>query len=213
MIKKVFRIITDAFITILLIGGISFIILFFIGIEPFVVETGSMKPTIEPGSICFINKNVKYEDIKENDIIAFSIKTGKKVTHRAISITDQGIETKGDANDASDGVSTTKSNYIGKNIFSISKLGFIIKFLQTIYGKVILVGLIIVILVFGFLQGSKKEKNDEKDSKKNYSINDEDKKDLGKSFSSNKNDQESDNEKSKGHSEESNNKKGKRFKN
>ena len=210
MIKKVTRIITDALITILLIGGIAFIASFFMGIEPFVVETGSMKPTIDPGSICFINKNVKYEDIRENDIIAFSIKTGKKVTHRAINITDQGIETKGDANDASDGVSTTKSNYIGKNIFSIPKLGFIIKFLQTIYGKVVLIGLIIVILVFGFLQGNKKEKVNEKVSKKDYTVKEE--KDFGKRFSFYKNNQESGIEKSKSYVKESNNKKGKRFK-
>ena len=178
-IMRIIKIITDAILSIIIILGIAFIVLFFCGIEPFVVETGSMKPTIEVGSISFINKNVKYEDIKENDVIAFNIKTGKKVTHRAIKITEQGIETKGDANNSSDGVSTTKENYIGKNIFSIPKLGLIIKFFQTRGGKLVMAGLIIIILMIGLLSGSKtEEKEMKKDTKKKHTKKYFDKGDL-----------------------------------
>lgn len=165
-IMRIIKIITDAILSIILIGGIAFIVLFFCGIEPFVVETGSMKPTIGVGSISFINKNVKYEDIKENDVIAFNIKSGKKVTHRAIKITEQGIETKGDANKSSDGVSTTKENYVGKNIFSIPKLGLIIKFFQTRGGMLVLAAIIIFILMIGLLTGSKTEEKEVKKDKK-----------------------------------------------
>ena len=143
--------------TIIIILGIIIIVLYIIGIEPFVVESGSMEPALHKGSLCFINKHIKYENIKENDIIAFNLKTGEKVTHRVIHITDQGFETKGDFNNSSDGISTTKNNYIGKNIFSIPKLGYAVKFIQTVKGKAILIILIIVILLGGFLLGDDKK--------------------------------------------------------
>ena len=156
-IHKVIKVLINTLMTLLLIIGIVFIILYFIGIEPFVVESGSMKPTIEKYSLSFINKHIQYQDIKENDIIAFKASSGARVTHRAINITEEGIETKGDANSRSDGITTTKENFIGKNIFSIPKLGYVIKLIQTTSGKVILITMIIAILILGFLEDAKKK--------------------------------------------------------
>ena len=142
--------------TIIIILGIIIIALYIIGIEPFVVESGSMEPALHKGSLCFINKHIKYENIKENDIIAFNLKTGEKVTHRVIHITDQGFETKGDFNNSSDGISTTKNNYIGKNVFSIPKLGYIISLTQTTFGKIILwIATVIILLSIIFLRNKK----------------------------------------------------------
>ena len=142
--------------TIFIILGIIIIVLYIIGIEPFVVESGSMEPALHKGSLCFINKHIKYENIKENDIIAFNLKTGEKVTHRVIHITDQGFETKGDFNNSSDGISTTKNNYIGKNVFSIPKLGYIISLTQTTFGKIILwIATVIILLSIIFLRNKK----------------------------------------------------------
>jgi len=153
----------DVLMTLILIVGGIFIVLYIIGIEPYVVETGSMEPAIKRGSLSFINKHVSYESIKENDVIAYTAPTGSKVTHRAIKITDDGIETQGDKNNNSDGISTTKGNYIGKNIFSIPKLGYVVKIIQTTRGRVILITVIIVILVAGFLlDDGKKGKREKK---------------------------------------------------
>ena len=154
---KVIKAVINALMTMILIFGIIFVLLYVIGIEPFVVESGSMQPTIQTGSLSFINKNVDYEKIKENDVIAFRAQTGNLVTHRVIKITDVGFETKGDSNDISDGVSTTKDNYIGKNIFSIPKAGFLVKIIQTPRGKIILITFIILILIYGFLFGENKK--------------------------------------------------------
>ena len=151
--KKVIKVLYNALMTLILILGIVFIFLYIIGIEPFVVETGSMKPTIQPGSVSFINKRVDYDKIKEYDVIAFTASTGARVTHRVVKVTDEGFETKGDANENSDGVSTTRNNYIGKNVFSIPKAGVVVKFIQTTKGKIVIVTLIIVILLSGFLMG------------------------------------------------------------
>ena len=155
---NVIKILINNLMTLILIIGMIFIVLFIFGIEPYVVETGSMEPTIKRGSLSFINKHIKYDNINNNDIIAYILPSGSKVTHRVINITEDGFETKGDNNNLSDGISTSKDNYLGKNIISIPKVGYVVKFIQTPKGKVILFVLIIVILTGGFLLGDDKKK-------------------------------------------------------
>lgn len=157
LISKVIKGLINSLMTLVLLIGIVFIALYVIGIEPFVVETGSMEPVIHAGSISFINRHAKYDDIKQGDVIAFTVATGDRVTHRVINITEEGFETKGDANSASDGISTTRMNFIGKNIFSIPKAGYGIKLIQTKRGKIILVTIIIVFLLMGLLLGDNKK--------------------------------------------------------
>lgn len=165
-ILKTLKIFLNIILTTIIIVGIIFIILYFIGIQPFVVESGSMEPKIQTGSVCFINKLTKYENIKENDIIAFKLPTGALVTHRVIKVTDEGFETKGDNNDSSDGISTTKDNYIGQNIFSIPKIGFIVKLIQTTRGKIIFGTVILVLFLAGILIGEPSKNKNKKESNK-----------------------------------------------
>ena len=155
---KVIKAFINALMTLTLIFGIIFIVLFIIGIVPYVVLSGSMEPTIQKGSLCFINTHSKYNEIKNNDIIAYTASTGDKVTHRAINITEEGIETKGDKNNASDGITTTENNFIGKNIFSVPKVGYLVKQIQTTRGRIVLVTLIIVLLLSSVLIDDKKGK-------------------------------------------------------
>ena len=156
---KIVKILFNILMDMILVVGIILILLYILGIEPFVVESGSMQPTIEKGSLSFINKQISYDKIKENDVIAFTVITGQKVTHRVVKITSQGFETQGDSNEKSDGISTTKMNYIGKNIFSIPKLGYAVKIMQTPRGKIILCTIILFIFVAGItMDDNKKEK-------------------------------------------------------
>ena len=96
---KVMKFIVNVVLTLFIIFGATFILLYFIGIEPFVVQSGSMSPEIETGSVSFINRREKYENIRVNDIIAFKTPNGNQVTHRVVSVTNNGLETKGDANE------------------------------------------------------------------------------------------------------------------
>ena len=150
---KVIKVFINTLMTVIIITGIIFVLLYFIGIEPFVVKSGSMEPEIKTGSISFVNKHIKYEQIKEQDVIAFKIETGAKVTHRVVEKTEEGLKTKGDANKDIDGTITTKENYIGKNVFSIPKLGYLVNAIQTTRGKIILGTIIIVMLLAGILIG------------------------------------------------------------
>ena len=157
---KVIKAFINALMTLIIIIGIVFVLLFLIGIRPFVVLSGSMEPTIHKGSISLINVNYQYSKIKNNDIIAYTATSGDKVTHRVINITEEGMETKGDKNDSSDGFSTTEENYIGKNIFSIPGVGYIVKNIQTRRGKIILGTLIIFFLLSGFFMSEKTGKRE-----------------------------------------------------
>ncbi len=164
---KVIKALLNALMTVIIIIGSIFIFLYIIGIEPFVVETGSMEPEIATYSLVMINKHAKYEDIKENDVIGFKLETGAKVIHRAIKITEEGIETKGDANSVSDGISTNRSNFIGKNVCSIPKVGYVVKLIQTKRGKIILGTVVVVLVLAGILIGeTDSEKNVSKKEKK-----------------------------------------------
>ena len=88
---KIVKAIVNVLTTIIIGVGGLILVLYLFGIVPYVVLSGSMEPTIDTGSLFFINKNSKYEDVKEKDIIAFKLSDGTLVTHRAIEITETGI--------------------------------------------------------------------------------------------------------------------------
>ena len=165
---KITKFIINLITSIIILFGIAFIILFAVGIQPFVVETGSMEPAIETKSVCFINKKIPYEDVKVGDIIAFRISDDACATHRVHEISEQGIITKGDANANIDNVITTKETYMGKNVVSIPKVGNFIKVLQSTRGKIIMGTIVIVLFVAGIMLGtpSEKSKKDNEEVKK-----------------------------------------------
>lgn len=152
---KIIKASFDALMTVILILGILFLILFVVGIRPYVVISGSMEPAVHKGSLSFINKHSKYEDIKNGDIIAYQTPTGDKVTHRVREVTEEGFITRGDANPVDDVALTTESNFLGKNIFSIPMLGYAVGTLQTTRGKIVLGTIIVLILVASFLLDDK----------------------------------------------------------
>ena len=132
--------------------------LYICGVVPYVVLSGSMEPTIETGSLCFIQKHVSYKSIKEKDIIAFRLKDGTLVTHRVIKVDKDGVVTKGDHNKDIDGGMVTSDTFVGKNIFWIPKIGYVVVAFQSTTGKIILLACVILLFVAGFLFGDDKEK-------------------------------------------------------
>lgn len=168
---KIIKGLINVLTTLIIVVGVIFIGLYICGITPYVVLSGSMEPTIKTGSLCFINKHAKYEQIKEKDIIAFK-SNGTLVTHRVDEINDDGFVTKGDNNDNQDGSLVTKDNFVGKNIFWIPKAGFVIKLIQSTKGKIIFGTCVVLLLVTGLLFGDDKKKVSKEE--KNKSL-DEDK--------------------------------------
>ena len=128
------------------------------GIVPGIVLSGSMEPEIQTGSLSFVNKRTSYEDIRKGDIIAFETSLGTVVTHRVICVTDSGLETKGDANEISDGITTTEDNLKGKYLFRIPYLGYCVDKLQSASGKAMLTVLLLLLIIADAVAGEKAEK-------------------------------------------------------
>ena len=85
-----------------------------------------MEPAIMTGSLCFVNTNAEYADVREGDVIAFRSAMGTVVTHRAVAVTEHGVETRGDSNRVSDGITTTEENYVGETMASLPYAGYVL---------------------------------------------------------------------------------------
>lgn len=104
------------------------------GYKAFDILTGSMSPTIKPGSLVVV-KEINPKDIKKNDVITFkSDITNNITTHRVINISKVNgnleFTTKGDANNSPDPVELDGSNIIGKVMFQIPYVGGISRMIQ-----------------------------------------------------------------------------------
>lgn len=163
-IKKVLSSIST-FLTVLLITGILIMLIMqLMGIRPYIVMSGSMEPAIHTGSICFVDTEKEYYNIRTNDIIAFKAGRNTLVTHRVITVTDSGLVTKGDANDVSDGLSTTEENYIGKTLFSVPYAGYWSMALQTDSGKIIIGTAVAGLFLSTLVSAVKERKKNKKQS-------------------------------------------------
>ena len=147
---KTIRILLDIFCFIFIAISIGVAILFISGIHPMIIISGSMEPMIPTGSICFVDTNYSFEDVKETDVIVYRAPQ-QKVMHRVIEVTEEGLRVKGDANEQEDKVTITKGMYVGKYVFSITQLGYITMRLQTPISKAIFLTFIIALFVIDYL--------------------------------------------------------------
>ena len=82
---KVIKGIINVLTTLIIVVGGLFVLLYICGIVPYVVLSGSMEPTIKTGSLCFINKHAKFNNVKEKDIIAYKFKQKATITKQPIT--------------------------------------------------------------------------------------------------------------------------------
>lgn len=120
------------------------LILFFSGIFPYVVLSGSMEPVIKTGSIVLVQTREK--NIKTGDIVLYQSGM-QNVTHRIAGQTEEGYITKGDANKACDPIPVKRNQVKGKVAGSIPYLGYVVLFFRTPRG----VCFLIFILTFSIL--------------------------------------------------------------
>lgn len=138
-------------VTVAAVYAAALFLLMIFGIKPYIVISGSMEPDIRTGSLCLVNSRVAFDSIVEGDVIAFETAGGGMVTHRVVGIYDQKMETKGDANDVSDGCTTTPDNFRGKTLFSVPYLGYLNYAVGRKGGK--MVCLILIFLLLGMERG------------------------------------------------------------
>jgi signal peptidase len=117
------------------------------------VISGSMEPTIKTGSLIVVKPADEY---KQGDIITFRSTDAKQekdnTTHRisAVEEVDGFVEykTKGDANEVEDSDKVKLSQIIGKHLFSINYLGFILLYIKTLPGLLILIMVPATIIIY-----------------------------------------------------------------
>ena len=152
MKKVVYIVLLTISIMILLFNIFSILNLSFFGFRMYRIGSGSMSPYLKINDIIISKKSNNY---LEGDVITFYAKDGSVVTHRIVTIDNNKIITKGDANNTVDS-SIQKENIIGKVIFSIKGVGFIFYLLSKPFSWIVffISGITITILL-----PEKKKKN------------------------------------------------------
>lgn len=120
------------------------------GWSMYAVTSGSMEPKIHTGSIVF---DQKQSDYRVNEIITYTLSgKDKTVTHRINEVNDINgtisYQVKGDANNAPDSESIYMYQVVGRVLFSLPLLGYIVAFARTLPGLVILVIIPATIIIY-----------------------------------------------------------------
>lgn len=112
----------------------------FAGYRSYLVQSGSMEPAIMTGDIIISRGQNNY---LLNDVVTFRDIDQRVVTHRIVEIDqkDGGINffTKGDANRSQDFDTISPSQIIGKVVFIVPKLGYLVAFSKSLPGIIILI--------------------------------------------------------------------------
>ena len=127
---------------------------YYTGFEPTIITTGSMRPTLPVGTICFVDKSYLYEDLVVNDIISYEV-PGQKVIHRIVETRKNGYKTKGDANEKMDTALITEDMYYGKVAFYLPYLGYLAMTFQSTLGRIVLVSILALLVIVNFILNKK----------------------------------------------------------
>ena len=122
------------------------------GFMMFRVVTGSMEPEIPTGAL-LIAREVPIENVQLGDIVCFRTQLsdiwGKIVTHRVVGITENPVgnillETKGDANLASDIFFVDQSNFVGKVVWYTGSKSLFAGVMSVFTNKIGFLGFIVI---------------------------------------------------------------------
>lgn len=140
-------------LALLLFGWIS-------GLRLCAVVSGSMEPNLPTWSLCLVNSKTAYEDVEVGDIVVYYRRSDNlRIIHRVIAVYPEGMETKGDANAISDGVSVDENNLYGKMLGFVPYLGYLTRLTATLPGKAVIV-IAIAALIVSDVRDTKKKHDD-----------------------------------------------------
>lgn len=151
---KVINTVTTAIVVVLVVFALLLAVPRFIGVDTYVVVSGSMEPVHKTGSLIYTTKNVDPAEIEVGDVITFQMSATTRATHRVVAIVEENgvpmFQTKGDANDAPDANLVPYENVIGRALFSIPGMGYVASYIQNPPGLYFAAafGVILIILVF-----------------------------------------------------------------
>lgn len=123
------------------------------GVGSAVVLSGSMEPEISVGDLLIVSKQESYE---VGDVVVFQ--DGKlAVTHRIVSISENEIITRGDANNTDDDP-ITLDDIKGEVVCVIPCVGHLVNMIKTPLGTLVIIALAVFLLERSFRAEKEKDK-------------------------------------------------------
>lgn len=151
---KLLNIISTILVVIVVALAVLLVGVRLVGMDTFVVLSGSMEPAHKTGALIYV-KDVDPQEIEVGDVITFRSGTSDtQITHRVIEIMGEGADkqftTKGDSNESADPSPVSVGNVTGKVLFSIPYLGYVANYIQNPPGLYFAagVGVILIVLMF-----------------------------------------------------------------
>ena len=154
--KKIWNLVTSLFVAVMVLFAVLLAGVRLVGLQPYVVLSGSMEPTYHVGSLIYVKKIDPFT-IEAQTPITFMMDEDTVATHRVVEVvpdaTDPSVvrfRTKGDANDAVDGALVHYRNVIGTPVFSIPYLGYVSNYITNPPGMYIAFAVLGVIILLMF---------------------------------------------------------------
>jgi len=156
-IKKVWNTVTTVLVALvaalaMMIWGVQLF-----GLDVLVVQSGSMEPEYPTGSLVYI-LDVDAAELEVGDVVTFRMSSDIRGTHRIIELVpDENdpakiwFRTKGDANDHADSGLLQEEDILGKAVFCIPWLGYLISYIQNPPGMYVAIAVGCTILLLTFL--------------------------------------------------------------
>lgn len=113
------------------------------GYKMYIVLSGSMSPEFDTGSLAFV-QDVDTDELAVGDIITYrtQAESDSLTTHRIVEIMKNGntqFVTRGDANNVNDPNPVLDENIVGRVTGSVPYVGYVLNFVQTRQGLILLI--------------------------------------------------------------------------
>lgn len=168
--KKILGYLGYAIASLLVLAIVTHFVLYLFSYRALVVVSGSMEPDIKTGSVIYIKtykQDKVYDNIKVGDYITFVNNEGHNVTHAVIyldPLADE-IQTQGIRPGAAADEKIAAADFVGKFVFTIAYLGFVVKVIGSrtfvvSFFSVLIIGYLVITLVKEIKKGKTKDEMD-----------------------------------------------------
>ena len=113
--------------------GVLALILVLAGFRPFILKSESMEPVYTKGSLCWVNTRVDLDSVEVGDVLVYRSPANTLVLHRLVEkersddTSTLPVTMQGDANSMSQDVTLSSINFIGREAFTIPRLGMMVE--------------------------------------------------------------------------------------
>ena len=113
--------------------GVLALILVLAGFRPFILKSESMEPIYTKGSLCWVNTRVDLNSVEIGDVLVYRSPANTLVLHRLVEkehsddTSSLPVTMQGDANSMSQDVTLSSINFIGRETFTIPRLGVMVE--------------------------------------------------------------------------------------